>query len=107
MRKILRLSRRVRTGSGRSRLVTLFLLCSSCFLLSFNADDYAECTDPLPDEVLDVLGLIRIPEKDPVLPFIFILLLINPALFQNNSMNLLAIDLAITTIILASTVIRI
>ncbi len=52
MKKLLRSSRRAGKRDRRSRLVTLFLLCSSLFLLSVTADDYVECTDPIPDEFL-------------------------------------------------------
>jgi len=48
-------------GGRRSCLVTLFLLCSLFTLLPFTADDYADCTDPFPDELLDILGLIERP----------------------------------------------
>jgi hypothetical protein len=71
--KILRSSRHVRMRGRPSCLVTLFLLCSSCFFLSVTADDYVECTDPLPDEVLDILGLVEIPVKDLVVLFLFII----------------------------------
>ena len=66
-----------------------------------------ECTDPFPDAVLDLLGLVQIPVKDPVILSLFFFLLINPGLIHNNYSNLLSFNLAITPSILASTVIRI
>ena len=94
-------------GGRRSRLVTLLLLCSSCFLLSVTADGYVECTDPLPDEVLDILGLIEIPVKDLIISFLFIFLVINPGLTHPNSAHLSPLDLPVTSKIIPSTVIRI
>ncbi len=90
-----------------SCLVTLFLLCSSCFLLSVTVDDYVECTDPLPDEVLDVLGLVEIPVKDPVVLFLFVFLVVNPGLTRPISARPLPVDLTITSKIIPCTVIRI
>ena len=94
-------------GGRRSRLVTLLLLCSSCFLLCLTADDYVECTDPLPDEVLDILGLIRIPVKDPVILFLFLFLVIKPGFTHPGSAHRLPIDPAVTSKIIPATVIRI
>ena len=107
MKRILRSSRRVRIGDHRSPFLTLFLLCSSFFLLSLTADGYVECVDVFPDEVLDIFGLIQIPVKDPVIPFLLIFLVINPGSIHHNHTNLLSIDLSITSNILACTVIRI
>jgi hypothetical protein len=94
-------------GGRRSHLVTLFSLSSSLFLLSVTADAYVECTDSFPDAVLDLLGLVQIPVKDPGIPSLFIFLVINLGLIHNNHPNLLLIYSVNTSTILSSTVIRI
>jgi hypothetical protein len=83
------------------------LLFSSCFLLSVTADDYVECNDPFPDAVLDLLGLVQIPVKDPVILFLFIFLVISPGLTYPASAHPLPLDLAVTSKLIPSTVIRI
>ncbi len=109
MKKILRSSRHVGMRGRPSCLVTLFLLCSSCLLLSVTANDFVECTDPLPDEVLDILGLIQIQLKDLVILFVFIFLVIKPDLthIHPTSDHPLPVDLTITSKIIPCTVIRI
>jgi hypothetical protein len=90
-----------------SCLVTLFLLFSSCFLLSVTADDYVECNDPFPDAVLDLLGLVQIPVKDPVILFLLTFLVTDPGVPHPNSAHPLPVGLTITSKIIPSTVIRI
>jgi hypothetical protein len=110
VKKILRSSRRLRVGGRRSRLLTLFLLCSSLFLLSVTADDYVECSDPLPDEPMDIPGLMENPVNNVDIRFryaIFLFLEFNQLSIHPNPSNQLSIDLAMTSKFLPSTVIRI
>jgi len=110
VKRIFRSFRRLRAGGRRSRLVTLFLLCSSCFLLSLTADDYVECSDPLPDEPMDIPGLMENPVTDVDIRFlnaIFLFLEFNQPSSHPNQLNHLIINRAITSKVLQSTVIRI
>ncbi len=66
-----------------------------------------ECTDPGPDELLDIFGLVRIPVKDLIVSFIFIVLVINPGPTYPNSVRPLPINTTNTSEIILSTVIRI
>ena len=94
-------------GGHRPHFVTPFLLCASFFLLFFTTDDYVECTDLFPDEVLDCLGLMEIPLEDLAVPFLYVLLGGNQSVNHPNQLNLFEISLTITSRVILSTVIRI
>ena len=107
MKKILRSSRRMRAGGSLSCLATLFLLCGSFFLLPLTADDYVECTDPFPDELLDIFGLIERPVNNLVIAFPYAMCVFLESENHPNSGSLLPISHAITSRIILSTVIRV
>jgi len=52
-----------------------------------------ECTDPLPDEFLDMLGLFEIPIKNLVIPFILSFIRFDSGLENPKQTNPLEIDL--------------
>ena len=70
MKKILRSSRRVRRGERCSYPVVVFLLCTLFSLLPLTADDYVECTDPIPDEPMDIPGLMEKPVNNVDIRFL-------------------------------------
>jgi hypothetical protein len=92
-------------GGRRSCLVTLFLLCSLFSLLPFTADDYVDCTDPFPDELLDILGLIERPVNGIPIPHVSLEFI--PKLTYTNPATLLHINATISLNILPATIIRI
>jgi len=90
--------------------VVLFLLCTLFSLLPLTADDYVECTDPIPDEPMDIPGLMEKPVNNVDIRFlsaIFLFLEFNQGTNHPNPSNQLQIDLAITSKHHSSTVIRI
>ena len=92
-------------GGRRSCLVTLFLLCSLFTLLPFTADDYVECTDPVPDELLEMFGVIERPVNGIPIPHVSLESI--PKLTYTNPATLLHINAEISLNILPATIIRI
>ena len=69
-----------------------------------------ECSDPLPDEPMDIPGLMENPVTDVDMRFlnaIFLFLEFNQPSSHPNQLNHLIINRAITSKVLQSTVIRI
>ena len=91
----------------KSRFVTLFLLCGLSSLLPLTANDYLECTDPFPDELLDIFGLIERPVNDLVIAFLYTICVFLKSKSHRNSGSLFPVNPAITSRIILSTVIRI
>jgi hypothetical protein len=107
VKKILTLFPHVKTGGHPSSLVSLLLLLGVFLLLPLSADDCAERADPLPDEFLDLLGVIKTPVKNMDISFLLLFLKFNPGLESPNHPHPLEIVLMITSLVIPSTVIRI
>ena len=90
-----------------SCFVTLFLLCGLFSFLPLSADDYLECTDPFPDELLDIFAMIERPVNDLVIGFLYAICIFLKSKSHRNPGSLFPINPAITSRIILSTVIRI
>ena len=105
MKRTLRSSRRVRRGERCSFPMVLSLLCTLFSVLPLTADDYVECTNPFPDELLDIFGLMERPVNRIPIPHVSSESI--PRLNHPNPSNFLKVNVTIPSNILPPTVIRI